>query len=250
MEKEALISIIMQDIKELETLVNTFRGKAEIPEVYIKLSKSKLQGIISEIELLADIKEEAPKEPLRREIIVKESAIEESPKDPSPRAAAQESQQIAKARELSPEKPVAEDSSKAEAVKEASEADKAKTELKAAEQVQKKQVSPTVLGETLGKDRQALNDALTTGQSSKDSAIQPAINDLKKAIGINDRFLFQRELFAGNTELFNSTVDQINALNNLSEAETFIASNFDWSANQDTAHEFMSLVKRRFQKRK
>ena len=96
MEKEALISIIMQDIKELETLVNTFRGKAEIPEAYIKLSKSKLQGIISEIELLADIKEEAPKEPLRREIIVKESALEETPKDSSPRAAAQESQQISK----------------------------------------------------------------------------------------------------------------------------------------------------------
>ena len=51
--------------------------------------------------------------------------------------------------------------------------------------------------ETLGSDNQAsLNDALRQSKMELSDALQEMpIKDLKKAIGINDRFLFINELF-------------------------------------------------------
>ena len=39
-----------------------------------------------------------------------------------------------------------------------------------------------------------------------------AVEDIRQAISLGDRFLFQRELFAGNGELMQKTLDEINSL--------------------------------------
>ncbi|MFT3737904.1 MAG: hypothetical protein QM786_04035 [Breznakibacter sp.] len=72
------------------------------------------------------------------------------------------------------------------------------------------------------------------------------IDDIKKAIGINDRFLFQRELFSNNAGLMDQTIDEINRLSSFTDAQRFIQSNFDWDYNVATTETFMNLVRRRF----
>jgi hypothetical protein len=68
---------------------------------------------------------------------------------------------------------------------------------------------------------------------------------LKVAIGLNDRFQFIRELFNNDTSLFDHTVEQIDQMGNISEAVTFLNSNFKWKRNE-TSLKFAQLVKRRF----
>jgi hypothetical protein len=49
-----------------------------------------------------------------------------------------------------------------------------------------------------------------------------AVEDIRQAISLGDRFLFQRELFAGNGELMQKTLDEINTLSSLSEAMDYV----------------------------
>jgi hypothetical protein len=72
------------------------------------------------------------------------------------------------------------------------------------------------------------------------------ITDLAKAIGINDKFLFIKELFGGDADLYNQTIKHINQLNDLNEAIIYIHENFEWDADNETAMAFIDLVRRKF----
>ena len=74
---------------------------------------------------------------------------------------------------------------------------------------------------------------------------QTAINDIRRGISLGDRFLFQRELFAGNGEKMQKTLDELNALSSLDEAVRYV-SRFEWNAESPTYELFMNVLKRRF----
>ena len=73
-----------------------------------------------------------------------------------------------------------------------------------------------------------------------------AVEDIRQAISLGDRFLFQRELFAGNGELMQKTLDEINALNSLEEAMDYVADNFEWDKESTAVQLFENVLKRRF----
>jgi hypothetical protein len=78
------------------------------------------------------------------------------------------------------------------------------------------------------------------------SLFGPAVTDIRQAISLGDRFLFQRELFAGNGELMQKTLDQINMLSTLSEAMEFIRDNFEWDMESTAVQLFENVLRRRF----
>ena len=63
---------------------------------------------------------------------------------------------------------------------------------------------------------------------------------------MGDRFLFQRELFAGNGELMQKTLDEINTLSSLGEAMGYVRDNFDWDKDSTAVQLFENVLKRRF----
>ena len=73
-----------------------------------------------------------------------------------------------------------------------------------------------------------------------------AVKDIRQAISLGDRFLFQRELFAGNGELMQKTLDEINSLNSLSEAMDYVVDNFEWDKESTAVQLFENVLKRRF----
>jgi hypothetical protein len=73
-----------------------------------------------------------------------------------------------------------------------------------------------------------------------------AVEDIRQAISLGDRFLFQRELFAGNGELMQKTLDEINALGSLSEAMDYVLDNFEWDKESTAVQLFENVLKRRF----
>ena len=72
------------------------------------------------------------------------------------------------------------------------------------------------------------------------------VSDIRKAIGINDRFLYQRELFKGQVELFNQTLDQLNGMDSYESASRFLHTNFKWEEGNEVAESFLNIVKRLF----
>ncbi|HET6244751.1 MAG: hypothetical protein H0V01_02855 [Bacteroidetes bacterium] len=77
-----------------------------------------------------------------------------------------------------------------------------------------------------------------------------AIKDLPKAIGVNERFLFIKELFGNDSHAFQQAVSKLNSLQSLVLAENFLkeelAIKFNWKADSPAVKSFVELVQRRF----
>lgn len=72
------------------------------------------------------------------------------------------------------------------------------------------------------------------------------VDDIRKAISLGDRFLFQRELFAQNGELMQKTLDAINGCQSFDEAVSYIDSKFGWDKESSTYQLFLTPIHRRF----
>jgi len=104
---------------------------------------------------------------------------------------------------------------------------------------------PRLLGENFIKEP-SLNERLT-GQKEIQSKIKgKPVTSIKAAIGLNDRFMYTRELFDNIPSKFESTVDQLDKATGIIEAIEFLEQNFKWPKSE-TSLKFVELVKRRFQ---
>ncbi len=97
----------------------------------------------------------------------------------------------------------------------------------------------------------SLNDSLKQGKIElSDSLQETAIKDLRKAVGLNDRFLFINELFRGDETMYERSIKTINGFSILPEAEFWIRRELKlklgWSDTNPVVKQFDQLVKRRF----
>ena len=76
------------------------------------------------------------------------------------------------------------------------------------------------------------------------------IKDLRKAISINDKYLFINELFGGDESLYDRSIKQIQSYSILPEATFWIQRELkiklNWSADNEVVQLFDQLVRRRF----
>ena len=76
------------------------------------------------------------------------------------------------------------------------------------------------------------------------------LNDIKRGIGINERFLFANELFAGDMSAFTRAVEELNHVDSETDANRLmnenLASKYRWDQEDETVLAFKSLVSRRF----
>ncbi len=72
------------------------------------------------------------------------------------------------------------------------------------------------------------------------------VSDIRQAISIGDRFLFQRELFNGNGEMMQKMLDRLNSCAGLGEAMDMVAQQ-PWDRESPTYELFANVLRRRFQ---
>ncbi|HSA04806.1 MAG TPA: hypothetical protein P5145_04350 [Tenuifilaceae bacterium] len=72
------------------------------------------------------------------------------------------------------------------------------------------------------------------------------IGDLTKAIGINDKFLFIKELFNGDSARYSETISHLNSFADLNDAIIYLQDNFEWAESNEYAAKFIDLVRRKF----
>ena len=97
-------------------------------------------------------------------------------------------------------------------------------------------------------DFQPINETLAQQKSGNDlsSKLQTApLSSIISGIGLNDKFLYTRELFKGDSELYNNVVKYLDTAESLEEALIFIQRNFDWDEKSETVQKFVGLVHRK-----
>jgi hypothetical protein len=256
MNKEDLIAIIQQDIEDVMRITKAF-NKDKIHQIEINLCLSKVQNLHDELQLLKEklntgnsIESEALTKDLSPEL--PRQIVEEKEK-PEPKPAITEPVQnlTNEQAEESTEKvqPVKEDVEVEGAVEVVSIEEERKQEKPKAKAAEKR-TSKKILGDELRNNKQSLHDQIANNKFEKDLATQfksKPITDIKKAIPLNDRIWFTKELFNGNTDNFNSTIDKINQLNDLDDALTYIQDNHQWDSESQVVEKFLRVISRKFQ---
>ena len=82
--------------------------------------------------------------------------------------------------------------------------------------------------------------------SPKAAVYGKSVDDIRQAISLGDRFLFQRELFGQNAELMQRTLNELNALGSFDEAQAYLNKRFQWDTESSTYQQFLITLHRRF----
>jgi hypothetical protein len=107
------------------------------------------------------------------------------------------------------------------------------------------------VNEIIANNKESLNDKLKQEKKEiahilKDSPVK----DLRKAIGVNDKFVFISELFRGDEAMYERSIKTINTFHILPEAEYWmnreLKVKLGWNDTNETVQHFYQLVRRRF----
>lgn len=107
------------------------------------------------------------------------------------------------------------------------------------------------INDLINDDKKSFNDLLKENKIEVASQLtETPIKDLRKAIGINDKYVFINELFKGNETLYENSIKTINNLSVFPEADQWIKSELitqqQWNTQSDIVKHFNHLVRRRF----
>lgn len=105
--------------------------------------------------------------------------------------------------------------------------------------------------ELIGEQKESLNDRLKDEKTEVAHVLKGSpVKDLRKAVGINDRFVFINELFRGDEAMYDRSIKTINGFTIFPEAEYWMARELKlklgWDDRNDIVQHFYEIVRRRF----
>lgn len=113
-------------------------------------------------------------------------------------------------------------------------------------------IKPAEIHELISREQTAsLNEKLKqTKIELGDSLHEVPIKDLKKGVGVNDRYLFINELFRGDEVMYERSIKTINSFSIYPEAEYWIKRELKlklaWDDKNHVVKQFDQLIRRRF----
>jgi hypothetical protein len=115
----------------------------------------------------------------------------------------------------------------------------------------KKEEAGKEINESAANSHASLNEKLKQSKIDLgDTLTETPVRDLRKAIGVNDRYLFINELFRGDEVAYERSIKTINSFSIFAEAEYWIQRELKvkngWDAGNEMVTQFYQLVKRRF----
>ena len=103
--------------------------------------------------------------------------------------------------------------------------------------------APKRLADVLGSGVKVLGDKMAAEETATPQFNR--ISDLRKAIGLNDKFLMIRDLFGGDAARYEDTIDTLNEFDDLDECMIYIVENFRWNPDSEGAKLLVSLLERK-----
>ncbi|MCL3779631.1 hypothetical protein EMN47_04420 [Prolixibacteraceae bacterium JC049] len=256
MDKNTLYRLIAREISDLDLLV-----KGDLDNSSINLAINRAESLLDELKLLQSVvgnghvveekvvtpvqSEVVKPEPVKEEVIVEapEEVIdekEEPPVDPVVEEPVEELPQVVVEERIEePELDEPEEDIKPEPVFETTVEPVVEMAEEPSVEEEKK-----AIGENFKAER-SLNDIIAEQRNSRNDQIAGSVSSLRKSIGINDRILFIRELFDGDADRYNSTVEFIDECDKIEQAVAYLKEHFQWKKN-DVSSSFLQLIKRKF----
>lgn len=285
MNKNKLITFILNDISELDMLTKCMESMETIPYAMHDLALQKVRNILSEFEQLSVESKEAVSEKAEIKTVVaepvKKTCQEAEPKTVESSVKTEpvvekvevaEKEQVMQCQKVNAEEELVSPKKNTTIEVDVSAIDNVKVVVKEPEpKIVEELDSPAVEAEvqkvntkTVGAENHVPSERVEKKvvEQPKTSIINPVITnerfkggrrlesrfvtDLRKSLNFNDRFRYQRELFGGDMALLNTTIEKLNSMSSLQEAETYVSENFNWDTTEGAAFEFMELLEARF----
>ena len=226
MNIERALQILSKDIEEIENILSGIE-KSSLPEdIEMELAISKLKNLKENFDTLGHS--------LHKEMeslaSSKADSISRSPEEVPPVSPAKEP----------PVPPVTEQP--APPVQEEKEA----PVTPVPEKKEEKKEKTVFLSDKLGKKQSFRNESLGK-EHPKDvssSIKNRPLSDLHRAIGLNEKFMFIRDLFGGDNKKYEETVRFINNAVSREEVNKFI-SKFNWDKKKASVRQFLDLTERK-----
>ncbi len=248
---------LSKDIQEIAFLVEKLQNNSRLREIEIDLLKEKLQDAYSSVlhlEIVQTAENKNGKKPaaIAEEKPEPESGLQEEHSIPENRSEEGETKQE-ETTEIMEEAPVisseAEGGEKAKSINPREEM----KEKEPATELHKEQISPekngsAVIGDLFRDKQKFRNESLRNPEELNDISSrmqQTAISDISSAIGINERFMFIRELFNGDQTTYSKTIDRLNTVASEEEARHILSDELGGKLDKGPANELLDLVRRK-----
>ncbi|NMM49781.1 hypothetical protein [Marinigracilibium pacificum] len=99
-------------------------------------------------------------------------------------------------------------------------------------------------------DYETLNDKVASQKGKVKTLAHQNLESIKKGLSLNQRFMFTKELFRGDQELFEHAIDKLDQCSEYNEVINLIeqefAPNNKWNMESYEVSEFMHMINRRF----
>ena len=257
MENKELLNQIQGEVKDIELLINAFAGKDSIPLIELDICLDKMKKLYQDINKLKNTERDFMPPEHNKDEYIDSFDVNDSIGDDDEDETHNDSEDNNITSGNNEADNVVEEEStdaKPDAVIEKKVVDDFKTEItiekeKDNKSTKNKYGGGEVVADRIKPKKQSINDMISQNKFDKDISSKfktSQINDINKAININDRVWFIKELFKGDSALYKRTISELNASADLDSALNFIKNNFDWDSSEKVVEKFVKVLSRRF----
>lgn len=229
MDLDTTIDFIIKDLNEIREIIDDLKKYPGVPELQVELAKSKCKSASEVIALLKNLHSEVY-----------------SAKDSNKNNIAEPKQN--KLKEIDSQIPDI-------SVKETKEVKNVKIQevppvsINEPVQVPKKHTESAIIADQFSDRPESFNEKL--GSLKHDDDVleilkTKPLSSLTEAIGINDKFLFIREIFDGNHESYNQAINKLESVGTLEDAMSLIMSYKGDDTSNEAIKQLIDLIKRKF----
>lgn len=234
MDFNSTIDLIVKDLNEAREIIDDLKKYPGVPAIQVELAKAKCKSAAEVIELLKEIKNNS-------------SAFKQEELQTRNNTSDLISGELQKKDILNePEKVAIKMTDKPEqVVKKTVEKETVAIKPPVSGQASHRQA---VLADQFAHRANGINEQMASNKHEDDILElmkHKPVSSLKEAIGINDRFLFIREIFNGNSENYNNAIARLENVSCISEAREIISGYIGEGSENEAVVQLLDLVKRK-----
>jgi hypothetical protein len=233
MDFNATIDLIIKDLDEAREIIDDLKKYPGVPILQIELAKSKCKSAGEVIALLKSLKDNIP--------VVRDEPVE--PQQQKQIRLPDVKKTTASSVIFNP--PQVEKKTRTVLIETTPPPVEKKEETK---KIPKKVAESTIIADKFSHLSNRFNEQLGSLKSDDDFSdilkTKPLTN-LSEAIGVNDRFLFIREIFDGNKDAYTQAISRLDNAESLTDARAVIMSYTGDSNENEAVKQLLDLVKRK-----
>ncbi len=247
MDFNAAIDIIIKDLREAQQIIDDLRKYPGVPPFQVELAKTKCESAAGFITFLKGYKADSENRNIpavkEEKTPVTETPSVEAQADPGqgPQTVAPEAPPpIAENKVIEVQKTNGRPAGVSAGVSGVSHSEPVAA---------RKGVESAIIADKFSHLSARFNEQLGSGRTSEDMSElikSKPLTNLAEAIGINDKFLFIREIFNGNKEIYSQAITRLDHTGSLPEARELIMGYKGDDEENEAVKQLLDIVKRKF----